>query len=876
LVSVAVGGYVIVRNWITAQTGTTLTLSANNIPPGGNAMGNAPATGASSFIQGALSCLDIFGEWCYNNTTKELFLFTGSNNPSSYNIQAATVDTLFNLGGANSRTVRSNVTTTDINFQGSNYYGVFANGGTSNVVKNCTIHGTGNGVTYANANAPLIDNNTMTNIGGCAVTFFGTTGGTANISNNTIRRAGWFAGMGNNGFDLYTYNCINIIGNNVNIDYNRLDSVGGYGIANYVNSNIKVRYNYISNFMNILQDGGAIYFWSYSNQTVYTGRQIIGNIITKPRNVNSANFKVVLMIYLDDATSDVDVLNNTCFGSTSGPLNVPAIFGNSNNNLRIRGNTLYNVQYGLFLHKFAAPNAGLNTFRQNVVYADATAAAPANLIYADQTAPGATMQASYRLVFSADTNYYRDQAAGFPHPFWGYGQGASYGYQNAPDMNLAAWKTYINGEANSVALPTTTPDFQFNATKVAVTYSFSGLSKKDAQGNTYNNSAVLQPFTSKIFFPNGTATGTSLAATSTQTAIACNGGNSTVVVSATGGTSPYTGTGTFTVAAGTYTYKVKDAVNDSVTVTVTVTQPPVLAVASSRTNVLCFGGTGTITTLVTGGTLPVTHKWSNGATTANVFPTAGTYTDTVTDARGCKVNTGAIIITQPAAALTAGTPTASAIVSNGGTTTITQPGVTGGTIDYVYQLNGGTAQTSNVFTNVPAGVYVITIKDANNCSITKNITITQPNVFTSSASATTIACNGDSSTVTVTASGGTAPYTGTGTFKRVAGTYVFTVTDNLGNTSAANVTITQPSKLLASATATTISIFGGLSTVVISSTGGTGAVTGTGTFSVPAGIYTYTVTDANTCKSSVIVSLSNPVVVAPQFLQTNITFKNGN
>jgi hypothetical protein len=212
------------------------------------------------------------------------------------------------------------------------------------------------------------------------------------------------------------------------------------------------------------------------------------------------------MIYLDDSTSDVDVLNNTCFGSTSGSLNVPALYGNSNANLRIRGNTFYNVQYGVFLNKFAAEQITNNRFEKNVVYADATAPVPANLMFAAGGASGATMQASYKKALSADSNYYRDQSSSFSHPFWGYGTGAGYGFQNVPDMNLSAWKTYINGEANSIALPTTTPDFQFNATKATVTYTFNGLSKKDAQGNVYNNSATLDPFTSKIFFANGAAT----------------------------------------------------------------------------------------------------------------------------------------------------------------------------------------------------------------------------------------------------------------------------------------------------------------------------------------------------------------------------------
>ncbi|MBC7902523.1 MAG: hypothetical protein H7Y27_03845, partial [Gemmatimonadaceae bacterium] len=41
--------------------------------------------------------------------------------------------------------------------------------------------------------------------------------------------------------------------------------------------------------------------------------------------------------------------------------------------------------------------------------------------------------------------------------------------------------------------------------------------------------------------------------------ISCPGGNTTVTVSATGGTAPYAGTGIFTVTAGSYTYNITDA-----------------------------------------------------------------------------------------------------------------------------------------------------------------------------------------------------------------------------------------------------------------------------------------------------------------------------
>jgi hypothetical protein len=127
-----------------------------------------------------------------------------------------------------------------------------------------------------------------------------------------------------------------------------------------------------------------------------------------------------------------------------------------------------------------------------------------------------------------------------------------------------------------------------------------------------------------------------------------------------------------------------------------------------------------------------------------------------------------------------------------------------------------------------------------------------------SASATSIACFGGSATVTVSATGGTAPYTGTGSFSVTAGTYTYTVTDANGCTATASVTVTQPTRLLASSSATSIACFGGTSTVTVSATGGTAPYTGTGSFTVTAGTYTYTVTDANGCTASTFVTVTAP------------------
>src|SRR5205823_6842528 len=94
-----------------------------------------------------------------------------------------------------------------------------------------------------------------------------------------------------------------------------------------------------------------------------------------------------------------------------------------------------------------------------------------------------------------------------------------------------------------------------------------------------------------------------------------------------------------------------------------------------------------------------------------------------------------------------------------------------------------------------AGTYSYTVTDANSCTATTTRTIKQPSALSAISSNTAILCNGGSSTVTVSASGGTMPYSGTGTASRSAGTYSYTVTDANGCVATTTGSITQPSAL---------------------------------------------------------------------------------
>ncbi|MEP6683130.1 MAG: T9SS type A sorting domain-containing protein [Parafilimonas sp.] len=80
--------------------------------------------------------------------------------------------------------------------------------------------------------------------------------------------------------------------------------------------------------------------------------------------------------------------------------------------------------------------------------------------------------------------------------------------------------------------------------------------------------------------------------------------------------------------------------------------------------------------------------------------------------------------------------------------------------------------------------YTVTVNSFAGCSVSKTYSITQPDILvTSVAQDSAIICRGGFTTVNVSAFGGTAPYTGTGTLTVAAGFKTYAVTDQRGCTS---------------------------------------------------------------------------------------------
>ena len=180
--------------------------------------------------------------------------------------------------------------------------------------------------------------------------------------------------------------------------------------------------------------------------------------------------------------------------------------------------------------------------------------------------------------------------------------------------------------------------------------------------------------------------------------------------------------------------------------------------ATTTQNVSCAGGNnGSVLATVMNGNSPYSYAWSpsGGNSTLATGLVAGTYTFTVTDVLGCTATT-TVAVTEPPA-LTA-VVTGTDVLCNGGSDGSVSVVANGGTPAYSY-LWLPSNSTSSTLNNVAAGCYTVDVTDANGCSITQSVCVTEPSALVINATSTDPTCHGVcDGTATTTISGGTSPY----------------------------------------------------------------------------------------------------------------------
>jgi gliding motility-associated-like protein len=384
-------------------------------------------------------------------------------------------------------------------------------------------------------------------------------------------------------------------------------------------------------------------------------------------------------------------------------------------------------------------------------------------------------------------------------------------------------------------------------------------------------------------------------ATTSQVDVSCFGAcNGSAVVTAAGGTGSYSyswapagGTSDTATALcpGSYTCTITDQNSCTTTVTVSITEPPQLAVTVSEINATCNGVCdGQIDAVPSGGTGGYTFNWSatNCTTASCTNICAGSYTVTVTDTNACTI-IDSVLVTEPTAiTITATTADANCNQSDGSASATFSGGT--GTLTAVW-YNPQQAPGSS-YNNIAPGNYFVVVTDQNGCDDTAQVTVNnRPGVVASPGAVTNVSCfggsNGAASVVNnnvnpvYTYSWTPAVSTASTATNLAAGAYVVTVTDSVGCTSTVTLTVTEPPQISLTATALPGAICAGqLVQMGGTISGGTpgfqyawmpGPLPGLNQVIAPAatGTYTLFVTDANGCTDSSMVNVTvNDVPVA--------------
>lgn len=454
--------WIIDRVKISSQSGSTLNFASDlSYTPD-------PTYYPNFFITNDARTLDTQNEWYYNPTTKKIRIYS-TTQPS--NVKVSTVENLITVNkwyltfenlsihGANTNLIYNSFggsTPTDVTFQ--NCEMKFAGENIANIVmKNWTF--VGNLMSDSNHNG-----------------IYARYSSGRTISNNTIQDIGIYPGMVSGSFNP---SAINITGNTTaTIEYNTINNCGYNGITCGIDYNT-VRYNLISNYCTLLNDGGGIYTFNGTGESgTDMHSSIYGNIVVDSQSSG---------IYLDENSMGIEVYNNTIANVSHGH----GIFMNNPSYINIHDNTTFNCENGYTQREHTGGHTVSNMNVQNNIFVakestqtTATFYSPNdnigasgtynNNVYARPIDDNLTIR---KIINTTITNY-----------------------------SLSQWQTYSSQDANSTKSPktiisTSGIEFRYNETSTPkqVSFSWAGI---DMNGTPYSSNPTLQPYTSLVLIKN--------------------------------------------------------------------------------------------------------------------------------------------------------------------------------------------------------------------------------------------------------------------------------------------------------------------------------------------------------------------------------------
>jgi gliding motility-associated-like protein len=179
------------------------------------------------------------------------------------------------------------------------------------------------------------------------------------------------------------------------------------------------------------------------------------------------------------------------------------------------------------------------------------------------------------------------------------------------------------------------------------------------------------------------------------------------------------------LGGGTYTVTVNALNSCTSTATAIIAAPAPLVHTVSVLQPGCGLASGSATITETGGTPPYTYLWSpvgGTAATAN-FLSAGDYTVTVTDSKGCFENIPVKLTDAFPSISIINKKDASCFGLSDGTATAV---ISGGRPPFTYSWNTTPTQNTATATNLAAGNYTVSVIDGNICIVSAAVQIVEP------------------------------------------------------------------------------------------------------------------------------------------------------
>lgn len=319
------------------------------------------------------------------------------------------------------------------------------------------------------------------------------------------------------------------------------------------------------------------------------------------------------------------------------------------------------------------------------------------------------------------------------------------------------------------------------------------------------------------------------------------------------------------LCTGTYSVTSTDAVGCTASASITLVNPAATVITPSSSDATCFGICDGSVSISANGNGPFSYSWNTSPiqTTSSISGLCdGNYSVIITNADGCTSSTSIVVHEPSQIQINTGKSDPACFAACDGIAGV----IPSGNGPFTYSWNTSPVQSTDTLYALCDGSYTATIMDANGCSTTATVVLTEPSQLLISTAKTDPSCVGacDGTALANSNGQGTITYAWSGTGGQTGatltslcdGVYTVTCTDAAMCSNSSTLTINDPAPLQIQSTisnSTCIACADG--SVDVQASGGSGTLqfnwsNGTSSedlLNVLAGNYTLCVSDNNSC-----------------------------